>query len=98
MSELRPDRLAGCQVLDSLSSQTKCNTFLEGCCHGTPVQAVVIGRPMRDCPPSRRWALGPVGVLFDWRCIDMCCTCFYVLRMGTMIQIRNVPDALHRRL
>lgn len=28
----------------------------------------------------------------------MCITCFYVLRMGTMIQIRNVPDALHRRL
>ena len=28
----------------------------------------------------------------------MCITCFYVLHMGTMIQIRNVPDALHRRL
>jgi antitoxin FitA len=28
----------------------------------------------------------------------MCYTCFYVLRMGTMIQIRNVPDTLHRRL
>jgi hypothetical protein len=25
-------------------------------------------------------------------------TCFYVLHMSTMIQIRNVPDALHRRL
>jgi antitoxin FitA len=25
-------------------------------------------------------------------------TCFYVQRMPTMIQIRNVPDALHRRL
>jgi plasmid stability protein len=25
-------------------------------------------------------------------------TCFNVLRMTTMIQIRNVPDALHRRL
>ena len=24
--------------------------------------------------------------------------CFYVLRMGTMIQIRNVPSDLHRRL
>ena len=25
-------------------------------------------------------------------------TCLYVCRMSTMIQIRNVPDALHRRL
>jgi plasmid stability protein len=30
--------------------------------------------------------------------IDMRPTCFYVLHMNTMIQIRNVPDALHRRL
>ena len=28
----------------------------------------------------------------------MCSTCEYVLRMSTMIQIRNVPDGLHRRL
>ena len=28
----------------------------------------------------------------------MCGTCFYVHHMGTMVQIRNVPDALHRRL
>jgi len=28
----------------------------------------------------------------------MCFTCFYVLHMSVMIQIRNVPDALHRRL
>lgn len=25
-------------------------------------------------------------------------TCFYALHMGTMIQIRNVPETLHRRL
>lgn len=25
-------------------------------------------------------------------------TCFYVIRMSAMIQIRNVPDTLHRRL
>ena len=25
-------------------------------------------------------------------------TCLYVFRMAAMIQIRNVPDALHRRL
>ena len=28
----------------------------------------------------------------------MCATCVHVLHMATMIQIRNVPDALHRRL
>ncbi len=28
----------------------------------------------------------------------MCCTCNYHFHMSTMIQIRNVPDALHRRL
>ena len=28
----------------------------------------------------------------------MCGTCIYVFHMSTMIQIRNVPDALHRRL
>jgi plasmid stability protein len=28
----------------------------------------------------------------------MCITCFYVYHMTMMIQIRNVPDALHRKL
>jgi plasmid stability protein len=32
------------------------------------------------------------------RGLDMCTTCLYVYHMPTMIQIRNVPDALHRRL
>ena len=30
--------------------------------------------------------------------VDMLSTCLYVYHMSTMIQIRNVPDALHRRL
>jgi antitoxin FitA len=30
--------------------------------------------------------------------VDMCTTCVYVYHMTVMIQIRNVPDALHRRL
>lgn len=30
--------------------------------------------------------------------VDMCSTCEYVHHMSIMIQIRNVPDALHRRL
>lgn len=28
----------------------------------------------------------------------MCDTCSYASRMGTMVQIRNVPETLHRRL
>jgi len=28
----------------------------------------------------------------------MCPTCKYVLSMAKMIQVRNVPDALHRKL
>jgi antitoxin FitA len=32
------------------------------------------------------------------RCGDMCYTCVYVRYMSKMIQIRNVPDALHGRL
>ena len=28
----------------------------------------------------------------------MCSACFYALSMGAMVQIRNVPDALHRQL
>ncbi len=30
--------------------------------------------------------------------LDMCVTCFQCGRMGVMVQIRNVPDALHRTL
>ena len=30
--------------------------------------------------------------------VDMFCTCDHVIRMSTMIQIRNVPEGLHRRL
>src|SRR5579863_10292526 len=32
------------------------------------------------------------------RRLDMCRTCFYVKHMSGMIQIRNVPDSLHRKL
>ena len=28
----------------------------------------------------------------------MCYACFHVLHMATMLQIRNVPDRLHRKL
>lgn len=30
--------------------------------------------------------------------IDMFCACFYAQRMSRMIQVRNVPDSLHRAL
>ena len=28
----------------------------------------------------------------------MCCTCAHAVRMGVMIQIRNVPEEVHRTL
>jgi len=30
--------------------------------------------------------------------VDMCGTCNYAMHMSTMIQIRHVPDPLHRKL
>ena len=42
--------------------------------------------------PQRLKAAGPAC------CIDMCITCNYVHSMAKMIQVRNVPDALHRSL
>jgi len=30
--------------------------------------------------------------------LDMRCACNYAQRMATMVQIRNVPDDLHRKL
>ena len=30
--------------------------------------------------------------------VDMCRTCKYVQNMPKMIQVRNVPDSLHRKL
>jgi plasmid stability protein len=34
----------------------------------------------------------------DESSLDMSLTCEHVLHMSVMIQLRNVPDALHRRL
>lgn len=36
--------------------------------------------------------------LLEFPLLDMRSTCFYALHMGAMIQIRNVPEALHRQL
>src|SRR5690349_16631106 len=30
--------------------------------------------------------------------VDMLCTCNYAMHMSKMVQLRNVPDALHRSL
>jgi len=30
--------------------------------------------------------------------VDMRCTCNHVKRMGVMVQIRNVPEKIHRQL
>ena len=34
----------------------------------------------------------------DRKGLDMCSTCRHAINMPVMIQLRNVPDALHRRL
>ena len=39
-----------------------------------------------------------MGVFTPGAEIDMCCTCKYVLSMPKMIQIRHVPDQVHRKL
>ena len=36
--------------------------------------------------------------MVDRKNLDMCSTCRHVTNMPVMIQLRNVPDALHRRL
>ena len=38
------------------------------------------------------------GDAIGHRSVDMCATCNYVDSMAKMIQVRNVPDALHRSL
>ena len=35
---------------------------------------------------------------WGWRALYMRCACDYLIRMSSMIQIRNVPDDLHRRM
>jgi plasmid stability protein len=58
-------------------------------------QAASVRAPPRRRPP--RGASGPQGRACHER-VDMRCTCTHAWHMTTMIQIRNVPDALHRRL
>ena len=43
--------------------------------------------------PTRR-----VVVNTSFSAVDMKYSCFHINRMSTMIQIRNVPDVMHRRL
>ena len=55
------------------------------------------GNPFRSTNPETRVLPSPcVGV--SYVNVDMICDCFHTLRMQTMIQIRNVPQSLHRRL
>ncbi len=48
-----------------------------------------VAQPAGACHPT------PVA---PRRAVDMFCTCAEIFRMPKMIQIRNVPDELHRRL
>ena len=40
----------------------------------------------------------PSGSIAKGFFVDMCLTCMYAFHMSKMIQIRNVPDSLHRKL
>jgi antitoxin FitA len=42
--------------------------------------------------------LASVGIYLAGPHFDMCNTCNYVHSMARMVQVRNVPDALHRSL
>jgi len=53
---------------------------------------------MTKLADSHLRSTGVEGTKIGPTMLDMCSACLYVLRMPTMIQIRNVPDALHRRL
>ncbi len=44
------------------------------------------------------YKVGPATVPDSACPVDMCCTCKHVLHMSKMIQIRHVPDRLHRKL
>jgi len=46
--------------LDSLNSQTKCNTFITRCCYGNQLQTH-IGRQVYDCPSACRRAIAPAN-------------------------------------
>ena len=51
------------------------------------------GLPM-SVADRRDWVIHGI----KWVPVDMCTTCSYVKHMPTMIQIRHVPDPLHRKL
>jgi antitoxin FitA len=53
-------------------------------------------------PPPNRDGLGAGkspdwSIAIEWK-VDMCSTCKYAIHMEKMVQVRNVPDALHRTL
>lgn len=58
------------------------------------VVALIIGAGHWDAASEH--VGGRACPLIEW--LDMFCTCFYLSYMPAMIRIRNVPDALHRRL
>jgi len=51
---------------------------------------------MRDNEEPENCNLG--NGLVRERCLDMLYTCIYAVRMSRMIQVRNVPEGLHRSL
>jgi len=61
-------------------------------------QVAIAAGPPREPPGDGKWRFstlaGPGGGLS----LDMRLACTHACRMSKMVQIRNVPDALHRKL
>ncbi len=60
----------------------------------------LVARNARRVTDLGGFALAQYGFasIEEGRGLDMCSTCVHHNHMGTMIQIRNVPDAIHREL
>jgi antitoxin FitA len=66
------------------------------------VKALACSRVIACAPPaSLDWPYSRCSFLVTGVTglrLDMCCTCIYAQNMSRMIQVRNVPDNLHRTL
>lgn len=61
-------------------------------------RSILLASVLAPVVANAQVALGLVVAGVSRRPIDVCCTCKHVHYMSRMIQIRHVPDQLHRRL
>src|ERR1044071_8327748 len=75
----------------TMSSRTAVTAVTYGC-------DVIRCLPCSDLSKEDEGSTRRISRFADSLCVDMCCTCKYAWHMSKMIQVRNVPDTLHRRL